>query len=73
MEHSARRPENGEPVLRSHEVNLGKGAVLHTGRRLLAQRDVTHVLTMDGDGHHRGDPVRLGSCEGLQFFVSGRA
>lgn len=59
-------------MLRSHEVNLGKGAALHTGMRLLAQRDFTHVLTMDGDGQHRGDPVRLGSCEGLQFFVSGR-
>jgi glycosyltransferase involved in cell wall biosynthesis len=40
-----------------HQTNLGKGAALTTGMRLLAQRGFTHVLTMDGDGQHLGDQI----------------
>jgi glycosyltransferase involved in cell wall biosynthesis len=40
-----------------HDVTLGKGAALQTGMRLLAQRDLTHVLTMDGDGQHLSDQI----------------
>jgi glycosyltransferase involved in cell wall biosynthesis len=41
----------GADVVR-HEANRGKGAALVTGMRALAERDVTHALTMDGDGQH---------------------
>jgi glycosyltransferase involved in cell wall biosynthesis len=42
-----------------HATNLGKGAALETGMRLLVQRGFTHVLTMDGDGQHLGDQIPM--------------
>jgi Glycosyl transferase family 2 len=44
-----------------HARNRGKGAALMTGMHALAEREFTHVLTMDGDGQHlaREIPVLL--------------
>jgi glycosyltransferase involved in cell wall biosynthesis len=46
----------GAEVVR-HPARRGKGAALQTGMRLLAQRGVERVLTMDGDGEHAPDQV----------------
>jgi glycosyltransferase involved in cell wall biosynthesis len=46
----------GAEVVR-HATTLGKGAALQTGMRLLAERGVMHVLTMDGDGQHLADQI----------------
>jgi glycosyltransferase involved in cell wall biosynthesis len=54
----------GAEVVR-HETTLGKGAALHTGMQLLAERGVIRVLTMDGDGQHLADqiPVLLDAAD----------
>jgi glycosyltransferase involved in cell wall biosynthesis len=48
----------GAEVVR-HERTCGKGVALQTGMRLLAERGVRHVLTMDGDGQHLSDQIPL--------------
>lgn len=37
--------------------NLGKGAALRLGMRLLAERGVTHALCLDGDGQHLEEEI----------------
>jgi glycosyltransferase involved in cell wall biosynthesis len=48
-----------------HTQNLGKGAALRTGMEALAERGVTRVVTMDGDGQHFASdiPVLLAESE----------
>jgi len=41
----------------AHDRPLGKGAALLTGMRSLAERQVTRVLTMDGDGQHLAEEI----------------
>jgi glycosyltransferase involved in cell wall biosynthesis len=43
----------------SHPVNLGKGAALSTGMRVLFQKGCSHVVTMDGDGQHLAGEIPL--------------
>lgn len=48
----------GMPVtLLRHEVNRGKGASLVTGFREALKREVTAVVTLDGDGQHRPEDI----------------
>ena len=51
-------------VVIAHDQPRGKGAALLSGMRALAERGVTRVLTMDGDGQHLADeiPVLLGAA-----------
>lgn len=48
---AARARAAGAAVLQ-FAANRGKGAALRAGMTALAQRGVTHTLTMDGDGQH---------------------
>jgi glycosyltransferase involved in cell wall biosynthesis len=41
----------GAEVL-SHGGNLGKGSALRSGLRLLAERGISHAISLDGDGQH---------------------
>ncbi len=48
----------GLPVtLLRHEVNRGKGAALVTGFREALKREVSAVITLDGDGQHRPEDI----------------
>jgi glycosyltransferase involved in cell wall biosynthesis len=44
-------------VVIAHDRPRGKGAALLSGMRALAERGVTRVLTMDGDGQHLSDEI----------------
>ena len=44
-------------VVVAHDRPRGKGAALLSGMRALADRGVTRVLTMDGDGQHLSDEI----------------
>ena len=46
----------GAEVLR-HATNRGKGAALRSGMCALAERGVTHAVTMDGDGQHLASEI----------------
>lgn len=49
---------SGMPItLLRHEVNKGKGASLVTGFREALKRDVSAVITLDGDGQHRPEDI----------------
>jgi len=52
----ARATAAGAEVTR-HAQRCGKGKALISGMRLLAQRGVTHAITMDGDGQHLPDQI----------------
>lgn len=41
----------GAEVL-SHGGNLGKGSALRSGLHLLAERGISHAISLDGDGQH---------------------
>ena len=43
----------------THDHPCGKGAALLTGMRVLAERGVRRVVTMDGDGQHLADQIPL--------------
>jgi len=44
-------------VVLTHDRPRGKGAALLTGMSAMARRDLTHVLTMDGDGQHLAEEI----------------
>lgn len=46
----------GAEVVR-HERNLGKGAALENGMRMLLAQGVERVVTMDGDGQHLPEEI----------------
>jgi glycosyltransferase involved in cell wall biosynthesis len=48
--------EAGAEVIR-HERNLGKGAALQDGMRLLLERGAARVVAMDGDGQHLPEQI----------------
>jgi glycosyltransferase involved in cell wall biosynthesis len=66
---------SGAEVVR-HAVNRGKGAALRTGMRRLAERGVTHVLTLDADGQHLPEEIpallRASSLEPRALVIGAR-
>jgi glycosyltransferase involved in cell wall biosynthesis len=58
----------------SHPVNLGKGAALLTGMRVLSQKGFSHAVSMDGDGQHLAGEIPLlmeASCHCPEALVVG--
>jgi glycosyltransferase involved in cell wall biosynthesis len=49
---TAERSRGAGAEVVSHPVNLGKGAALSTGMRVLFQKGFSHAVSIDGDGQH---------------------